>query len=62
MQTVTNAIIEEEVTNYRIVDRTESRPTEGIRESFLQGIMIEIVFKKGGCQELGGGGGNGEIF
>ena len=31
-----NAIIEEEVTNYRIVDRKESRPTERIRESFLQ--------------------------
>lgn len=61
MQDVINAIIEEAVTNYRIVDRKESRPTERIRESFLQWIVIKIVFKDGGSQELGSGG-NGEVF
>lgn len=53
--------VEEKVEYCGIIGREESRRPEGIRDSPLQGVVSEVVFKNGDCQELGDRG-NGEVF
>lgn len=59
--TVIHALIEEEVTNCRIIGKKQE-PLSELGKAFCKELgSIKIVFKDGGCRELGDGR-NGAAF